>query len=608
MLAALIALTAVTPAPARADRSDWRKLAQGIAQPWLALQKSTGNYPDFTDGHVPHGNTLGPGTRYGDSVLALGLLQRGIRDGNQREIDSALRAYSWVISSKRHHLQLKKPSVFESMAVAAGYNIVKRRLPGNAVFRRNKRAWRAWLRRVRPVSTILRIPNTHRFSNHYLIEAIETFELRATGVRTRDHRALVGPGLGRAVRIYKRMINHGIPSVARRLGQNRHGVPTFLIGDPPDYPLAYQGLSLGFYAQAIRLLGGGSSRAARATLRRATNASWLISSPDGDLGYFGRSMEESWNQAGTALGATVAAQRSGTGGRSRLRYRALAQRALERLRDAYGSGPGGYHFIPALELSERLGTRGIEPYAGSPSFAGLTLVQLNWMVDELPAGHRRIGAVAASRNFGTTLSRGQSAFAMVRHGASWFAVRQGRSRRRYPGDLRYDFGLIALKHGSGISWTNVMPQRPLTYGDRSSAGPVLERGGVRGYPSGRGIKISGGSVTVYGGFLTSGGRWLRRGVRFRYVPTACGVRVSVRGKRGDRFEYSSFLRSFRQNPVIGRKELSDSVQRVTASPLPGVVRTDRKRYYSATDPKLRRARMRFRLHRAQVISITTCSR
>src|SRR4051794_36385005 len=210
MLAALIALAAVAAAPARADRGDWRKLADQFAQPWVGLQQSNGRYPDFTDGRVPHGRTLGPGTRYGDSVLALAVLQRGVRDGNKQYIDSALRAFAWVVQPKRHHLQYKKPSVFESMAVAAGYNIVKRQLPGNPIFKRHRRAWRSFLLRVRPVSTILRIPKTHRFSNHYLIEAVEVFQLRATGLRSRNHRVVLGPGLGRAVRIYKRMINSGI--------------------------------------------------------------------------------------------------------------------------------------------------------------------------------------------------------------------------------------------------------------------------------------------------------------------------------------------------------------------------------------------------------------
>src|SRR4051794_442124 len=611
-LIVVVLATVAWAQPAHAGRADWRRLSGDLARPWPSIQTSAGNFPDYTDGEVPR--ATGRGTRYGDSVLALALLQRGLRSGDKRLIDSATKAFAFVISRKRRRLQRYKPSVFESMAVAAGYNLLRKRLPGNPVFRRNRRAWERWLLRVRPVSTILRMPSTRRFGNHYLVEAIEVFELRRTGLHSRNRAALLGPRLGRAMSIYRRLINHGIPALGRRKGQSRHGVPTFLISDPPDYPLAYQGLAVGLYAHALQMIGGGS-RAARATLRRAVNASWLIAAPDGDLGYFGRSSEESWTQSGTALGAEVAVRRAGATGRSALRYRALRERALGRLRDAYGFGPRGYHFIPALEVSDRLGARALEPYAGSPSFGGLTLLLLNWTLTDMPTRDKPVGAIAASRGFQAELSRGQSTFAMVRRGRAWFTVREGQSRPRRPGDLRYDFGLVAVKaRAPGHGWRDVMPLRPLTYSDRS-AGPVLRRGGARGYPFGSRMRIRHGVVTVYGGFRTPGGRWprprgglpfappprgarlsfpgprggppggrwLRRGVAFRFAPTSCGARLSFRGRRGDRLEYSSFLRSYRQGAGISRAELTDSLQRVTASPRPGAVHVDGKRYYSASD-------------------------
>src|SRR3954452_3896697 len=348
---ALLFLVAVASAasaqPAQAGRADWSRLSGDLARPWLSIQTSKGNFPDYTDGEVPR--ATGRGTRYGDSVLALALLQRGLRSGDQRMIDSATKAFAFVISRRRRRLQRFKPSVFESMAVAAGYKLLRKRQPGKRTFKRNRRAWERWLLRVRPVSTILRMPSTRRFGNHYLVEAIEVFELRRTGLHSRNRAALLGPRLGRAMSIYRRLINHGIPALGRRKGQRRHGLSTFLISDPPDYPLAYQGLALGYYAQAVRMMGRAARPDARAAIRKAANASWLIAGPDGDLGWFGRSMEESWAQAGTALGAEMAAERPGARTRARLRYRALRDAALGRLRSAYGNGPRGYHFVPALE-------------------------------------------------------------------------------------------------------------------------------------------------------------------------------------------------------------------------------------------------------------------
>jgi hypothetical protein len=604
--ATLLVLGLVAGAPASASRAEWSRLAESIARPWPAVQTSEGNFPDYTDGLTPRSRTNGPGTRYGDSVLGLALIRQGLRTHDQRMIDTGVQAVAWATRIERRPLQQKKPSVFESFAVAAAYNIVRRRIPQHPTFVRTKRAWRRYILHIKPVSTILRIPNTRRFSNHYLVEALEVFELRRTGIRTGDPHALVGPGFGRAYRIYKRLINSTIPAVARRKGQTRRGLPTFLISDPPDYPLAYQGLAMGLYGQAVRELGGGASRAARQTLRRAANASWLLSGPDGDVGYFGRSMAESWAQSGTALGAETAARRGRASSGLQARYRALRDVTLGRLRDAYGDGPRGYAFIPALRQHGALGARALEPYAGAPSFAGLTLLQLEWTLDEM-TGNRPTSAVASAHGLGTSLSRGESKFAVVRRGRNWFAVRAGQSLHRYPNDLRYDFGLIAFKRGGfGRPWRDIIPLRPYTYRHRDSAGPVLRRGGVNGLPAGRTFRIRRGQVTLHGGFRTTSGRWLRRHVRFRFVPTSCGVRVSWNGRRGDRYEYSSFLRGLRNAPQVSRAKVTDGVQDVTASPRPGAVSTDSRRYYSASDPRLRRVRMRWRLRSKRSVSVTTC--
>ena len=47
-----------------------------------------------------------------------------------------------------------------------------------------------------------------------------------------------------------------------------------------------------------------------------------------------------------------------------------------------------------------------------------------------------------------------------------------------------------------------------------------------------------GRVVVRGGWV-HGGRWVRRGVRFEFVPTRRGARVVVDARRGDRIVYSA---------------------------------------------------------------------
>ena len=598
------------PAKLTSTRRDWVRLADDIATPWIALQHSDGNFPDFTDGLVPQLRTGGVGTRYGDSVLGLALMRHGLRTENREMIDSGIAAVSWATTRQRRDLQSREPSVFEIMAVAGAYNLARARMARNPHFRRARRSWVHFIRHAKGVSTLLHNPDTSRFSNHYLAEAIAVFELEKTGIRTDDPRYLVGPGFERAINLYEDMINVRIPELAESQGQELGGEETFLISDPPDYPLAYQGLALGFYAQALRMLGANAAPGAWGTLLSATNASSQLAAPDGDSAWFGRSMEESWALTGTALGATTAAERGEAAADAMARYRGLARVSLERLRGLHGPIENGYAIVPALHKHPLLGINALDAYAGSPSFTGLTLLQLGWMLDEMPRGRRPTTAPTAADRLATaTFARGQSRVTVVRHGDTWFAVRAGQSLTRYPGDLRYDLGLVALKRGRTRKWHDVMPLRPLTFGERDSAGPVVYRDGERALPWTREVFVSEeGTVTLEGGFRTLDGDYLEGDVDFHYVPTSCGVRVTFEAQAGDRYEYSSFVRSLERRPRVRRGRVSDGVQRITASPRPSEVTVDPRAYHSASDPRLRRVRMYWDLAAPATISVTTCGR
>jgi hypothetical protein len=153
-------------------------------------------------------------------------------------------------------------------------------------------------------------------------------------------------------------------------------------------------------------------------------------------------------------------------------------------------------------------------------------------------------------------------------------------------DLRYDFGLIALKQlRPDGSWHDVMPIRPRSRIKGDTAGPVLR--GV-GAPVGRSIAVAnGGTVVVRGGFRAPGGRTVRRGVTFRYQPVGCGVRLTVSPTaRGDAYDYSAFIRPGEPAP-------------------PGTDALERG-YASGFDPRLTRARMRLAPRGGDGLSITTC--
>ena len=74
-------------------------------------------------------------------------------------------------------------------------------------------------------------------------------------------------------------------------------------------------------------------------------------------------------------------------------------------------------------------------------------------------------------------------------------------------------------------------------------------------------------------------------------------------RRGDRFEQSVF---FTQRPTVAGRTLTGGDQRVTVSERAGVVL--QRGYSSGADPKLFRARIRFRASRGRGLSVTVCAK
>jgi hypothetical protein len=146
------------------------------------------------------------------------------------------------------------------------------------------------------------------------------------------------------------------------------------------------------------------------------------------------------------------------------------------------------------------------------------------------------------------------------------------------GDLRSDFGLVALKQRAADgTWRDVLPIRPVSRTSPDSAGPLLIEDDPA-TPEGRALRVAAdGSVTVTGGFRRGDGRWARRGVRFVFRVVSCGVRLEWFAEPGDRYEYSVFAAA-----VDGR-------------------------YSSGTDPLLARARLRLVQRRSGPQTVTTCA-
>lgn len=578
----------------------WDTLSRGIAAAWPSEQDGNGRYRDYTDRFYRDEYAY---TRYGDSMLGYALIQSGIRDDDPALVASGLRGIGWVLDRpKNFH---KRGSVFEYMAMASAYNLANAELADDAGFKAIRSRWESWLRTLRPISTIYRRPKTSRYSNHYLIEAIAVLELLKSGLSSSRPGAILGGKRGEIRSLTLRLLNKDVPKMDAADAVRVRGQRTFVFSDPPDQPPAYHGFSAGFYARALDLLGRDASSAALRTLRDVVNASVELTAPDGDNSYFGRGQEDVWSLSASALGAEAAAKLPGSGASRDTRFHAVTERVLARMETAYGNGPDGLWVTPAFRQNVRGGVRGTDASTGAPSFAGVALVTLNWALEDMAdAGSRPLGRLGADTNGAVQLSLRRARFAVVRRGSLWYAVRRTGSTRAAK-DMRNDFGLVALKRRADDgTWEDVLRVRPRTASRPDSVGPVLRSGGGPYFPEGRSISTTkGGVITIGGGFRTASGRIVRRGGRFVFRPVGCGVKLTWKTSRGDRFEYSVF---FRGRPDVDARTITGEGQKVTLS-APAAVSVG-SGYASGSDASLYRARMRFKVSSGKPLSVTVCAR
>jgi hypothetical protein len=591
-----------------ADRKPVDALIDAMRARYPKIQRENGHFR----------SAIGGGTRYGNAYMGYALLMSGVRTGDDAAIQAGLRGLTNPL--QRAELP-SRPSVFEILALAAGYNIAREHAADEPLFRENRAAWEKFLK----AAPLIRIPAVTHYGNHWLVEAVEIRELLATGLRSERPTAVLGGQRAEADRLSRDLINERIPAMARAEAVRAPGGRAFVLSDPPDNPLAYQGLSLGFYARALELLGDDAGDAARRTLTEIARASLLLAGPDGDVAYFGRNQEQAWGLAGTVYGAYFAARLDETPPDEDGRLRELARRALDRLAREHGVGHWGLEITPSVARSRWTPAAGLDSGAGGPSFGGLVLALLEWTREEsqpAPGG----ATIPADHTLRTKLSHAESRFAVVRRGPVWAVIRPTISGK-YPYDIRYDFGVVALKVLRDGRWTDVVRHRPFTAADPDSAGPVLRTGGVTGFPFGSEVGIApDGTVTMRGGWrlaptrtkrvvatLPDGGLVralgsipgapIRTGVVFRFDPTGCGVRLTFPVRAGDTIEYSAFLTPRGQR--TGPRLLADAFGQ-TSFDRPATVTTG-DGLASGVDPALVRARASFAGLAAGQMSVTHCA-
>ena len=526
-------------------------VARRIAPPWAQFQMDSGLFRNPLTGVESPGG-------YGPAMIGHGLAREGLRAGDGSMLASGIRAITATVSRssgvEENPLQL--------LAVASAYNWARRNLGSAPAFDADRAVWERYLATWKSAGVG---PGARRcfesptcFHSYDLIDAVATLELFATGLQAGmpDARLADAGARSRAIAVLGQEAYRAIGREARTLGQHGRLYRLGILSDSPANPLAYHALSIAALARGISLLGDEAPAEARIALKRAIDATSSFVGPDGDVAYIGRAHGAVWALGATVYAAHVCARSFTAFARSTgRRCDTLAGRTLDRIVREHDFGNVGLNAIPRFRTSG-LDDRGLDPYANLISSAGLTAVFLEWAADE-----RRGRPVPPETPVPLPLEGGgafvepaATRFAVMRRGPTWFAVHLEPTSLRDP---RYDFGLMSLKaRGADRRWTDVLPPRPLPLpgAGNGSAGPVLMRGGTVAYPAGTRMSVDRGTgtITIHGGWRTRSGRWLRRGVAFRYRAIRGGVRLTFPVQEDDRITVADFVPATGRSAISGR--------------------------------------------------------
>ncbi|MDQ3934453.1 MAG: hypothetical protein M3340_07460, partial [Actinomycetota bacterium] len=142
-------------------------------------------------------------------------------------------------------------------------------------------------------------------------------------------------------------------------------------------------------------------------------------------------------------------------------------------------------------------------------------------------------------------------------------------------DQRFDSGVVGLKARVGARWVDLIEPRPRTIAKQiHSSGPVMIGApGEVGYLWGERIVPRAGGVDIVGGFrvrdperLDMPGRWLRRGVTFRYRPSNRGLTLTWDAQAGDRYRVMTWANGGRYRAVPGGIRIGSGRHRFSVAP------------------------------------------
>jgi hypothetical protein len=593
-LAAVCCGCACAPAAAF-TAAEGRAAADRAAIAWQRHQQPDGAFVDYVS-RVP---TYG----YASVMIGYGLLRAGVRAHDEALIVRGFKAITAGLGRDQ-----SRRGVFDALGNSTAYEFALRELPRDPGFLRLRARWENYLRSIsRPYigSTGLQACTASPtcFHNHEAVGAFGDLQLLKTGLRSTVPGAKLADPAGLRASAMS-VLTEGIPAAIGRAAVSTAAQPSAdlgLLSDTGTWPLAYHDFSTAMLAGAAANLGNQLPAVTRAALLGAVHTMAAFMAPDGDVGYLGRRQQQGWALASAIYAAEVSRRLPGQDSRARGQLQTVADRAFTRLVTVNRYGPGGVGAVPR-PLSARTGFHGVDSNEVVP--AALTIFLLNLAADEADAGGRAVAAPLPSDTDQAFLEQEQTGFAAVRHGDLWYAVH----RQTITYDLRYDFGLVALKQRDARGgWRDILRPRPNTRGPaHDSAGPVIVRDSVRYLPHGESISVRpGGVVLVRGGFRSEEGEWLRRGVTFRFAPVKDGVAISFPLLAGDAARFVTFLPAAEARHR-GRT-VTDANSTATVSLRPAGTRFGRG-YASCCDEHLVAATMSLRPRTDQTVTYTVRSR
>jgi hypothetical protein len=255
----------------------------------------------------------------------------------------------------------------------------------------------------------------------------------------------------------------------RHRGALAHGVPggglARELSDPGTEPQAYEIFSAVMLELVLEERASARTRDVERLRDEVDRYALAMMSPDGQLSRSGRSLDESWVQAG---GVDLGLRRAEEG--SPGPWRAFADRAFDYLTASYPVLPDGLlSIVPGLGSDWRRSI--VDRYAAFAQYSGLTLWLLSDALSHMPhdsdiaplPADQRISLVNDLRTSGTVWGRS---------GNVWWEL-QGRAAGADPRSAQ---GVVAVKLQLDGRWRDVLALRPLARRLRSTWTLTTARG------------------------------------------------------------------------------------------------------------------------------------